>query len=149
MTHRATSYRNTTRRPWPGICVCAVWLALVPTSGQAQNDYESISALWQQSISATRLAGYKASERLIISNIWTGMLGRDAIVKHSLRVKVDTWAKRFTIEYVSDKRHRETLAVTLYKTTNPREMSAHFEHVVYEDGAVKLRFCGITRLQRI
>ncbi len=74
MTHRTISDRENTRRPWPGICVCAVWLALVSTSGQAQNDYESVPALWQQSISATRLAGYKASERLIVSNIWAGTL---------------------------------------------------------------------------
>lgn len=144
--------RGRSRPSWALLCVYVFVVLLNPGSlpGQNRDQHESVPALWQQSLSATRLTGYKDSERLIVSNIWTGMLGRDAVVKHTLRVKVDTWAKRFTTVYVSpDKKNKESLSVTLYKTTNSREMSAHFEHIVYEKGEIKLRFCGITRMNRI
>ena len=132
--------------PW----LFAVLLSTCLAAGQAVEDYKSVSALWQQGLSITRLADYKQSERLVISDIWSGTLGQDAVIKHSLKVKVDTWGKRFITTYESpDKKDKEILSVTLYKTTNPREISAHFEHIVYEKGEIKLRFCGITRLARI
>ena len=133
----------------------ALWLlaTLLSTSvaaGQAADDYKSVPALWQQGISITRLTDYKQSERLVISDIWSGTPGQDAVMKHSLKVKVDTWGKRFITTYESaNKKDKEIFSVTLYKTTNPREISAHFEHIVYANGEIKLRFCGITRLARI
>ena len=132
--------------PWPFAMLLSTSLA----AGQAVEDYRSVPALWQHGLSITRLTDYKQSERLVISDIWSGTLGQDAVIKHSLKVKVDTWGERFITTYQSaDKKDKEILSVTLYKTTNAREISAHFEHIVYEKGEIKLRFCGITRLARI
>jgi hypothetical protein len=134
----------------------ALWLlaVLLTTSlgaGQAAEQQESVPSLWHQSISITRLTEYKQSERLVISDIWSGTPGQDAAIKHSLKVKVNVWGRPFTTASGSaDKKgDKETLSVTLYKTTNPMEISVHFEHIVYEKGEVKLRFCGITRVPRI
>lgn len=149
MMHQNGRDWNRARRAELIICLFTIVLSTGWMTAQDHDEYESVSGLWQHSLSATRLAGYKNNERLIVSNIWTGVLGRDAMVKHSLKVKVDTWARKFATTYVSpDKKNKETLSVTLYKTTNSQEMSAYFEHIVYEKGQVKLRFCGVTRLTR-
>jgi hypothetical protein len=44
---------------------------------------------------------------------------------------------------------KETFTVTLHKLDDPQEIEAEFEHIVYQDGKVKLRFAGITRLARL
>lgn len=130
-------------------CIGIILLAYF-ASAQGTHDYESVAALWHHGLSATRLAGYKNSERLLVSDIWSGTPGQNAIIKYSFKIKVNVWGRQFTTSsQAADKKSRETLSVTLFKTTNRREMSAHFEHIVYEKGEVKLRFCGVTRLPRI
>ena len=74
----------------------------------------------------------------------------DAVVTHSLEVKVSAWDKPFTATYEStDKRQKEVLTVTLHETGNPKEIRAEFDHVVSEDGTVILRFSGLTVLVRV
>ena len=94
---------------------------------------KSIPSLWYHGLSATRLAGYRVSERLLISDIWSGTSGQNAVLKYRLKVRMNVWGRQFTTASQSaDKKSRETLSVTLLKTTNRHEMSAHFEHVIYE-----------------
>jgi hypothetical protein len=110
---------------------------------------ESIPAHWHHGLSSTYLTNYRKGEHLIISDIWTGTLTIDAVVKHSLQVKVLAWDKPFTtVSESTDKHQKEVLTVTLRETDNPKEMKADFDHIVYEDGAVSLRFSGITILAR-
>lgn len=138
--------RSCTRR---SVCLLAMMLSTTLAVAQGAKDRESVPALFHQGVSISRPAGYQQSERLIISEIWMGTPGRDAVVKYSMRVKVNTWTKKFTVSQSDDKKTKEVLSVTLYKTTNSHELSVHFEHTVYEKGEIKLQFSGITRLHRI
>src|SRR3954454_14165667 len=52
---------------------------------------ESIPARWHHGLSSTYLTEYAKGEHLVISDIWTGTLGSDAVVKHSLEVKIAAW----------------------------------------------------------
>lgn len=111
---------------------------------------ESIPARWHHDLSSTYLTDYRNGEHLIISNIWTGTLGHDAVVKYSLEVKVSAWDKPFIATNESaDRQHKEVLNVTLHETNNPKEMEAEFEHTVYEDGQTYLKFSGVTILARV
>ena len=111
---------------------------------------QSVPARWHQGLDSTYLTDYHKGEHLIISNVWTGTEMVDAVVKHSLEVKVSAWDKPFTAAYESaDKRQKETLTVTLHETSNPKEMRAEFDHVISEDGTVILRFSGLTVLTRV
>ncbi|MDD5260760.1 MAG: hypothetical protein PHD76_02830 [Methylacidiphilales bacterium] len=124
-------------------------LPFVLHATEIPNDFKSVPAKWHQGLDSTVLVGYKKGEHLIVSDIWTGTPGRDAVIKHMLAVKISQWGKPFTDQYEStDKKQKETLTVTLYETDNAQEMKAEFEHTVYETGKVVLRFSGITILQR-
>jgi hypothetical protein len=110
---------------------------------------ESIPALWHHGLNSTYLTDYHKGEHLIISDIWTGTPAIDAVIKHSLQVKVSGWDRAYTENSESDdKHHKETLTVTLHETKNPKEMKADFDHTVYEDDHVVLRFSGVTVLAR-
>jgi hypothetical protein len=112
-------------------------------------DLRMIPAIWHHGLNSSRLVDYKEGEHLVISDIWTGSLGSDAVVRHSLEVKVSAWDKPFSKSVESeDKQRKETLTVTLHRTNNPREMKAEFEHTVYEAKRVVLKFSGITLLVR-
>lgn len=109
--------------------------------------FESIPAIWHQGLSISRLVGYEKGEYLVVSDIWTGTPGRDAVVRHSLEVKVDLPGRAFTAtQAATAKTPKETLTVTLIGTENPKELAAHFEHTVGEGNNVQLQFSGITRL---
>ncbi len=123
------------------------FIMVLPFSAHAQ---ESNPAIWRQELSSTRLVGYKANEQLIYSWIITGTYGVNATVRYSMEVKVDSWDKPFTATRESvDKKEKETFTVTLRNLHDPKEIEAEFEHVVYQDGRVKLRFAGVTRLVRL
>ena len=128
----------------------SVALALIAFLASYTYSLESIPAKWHHELSSTSLVGYKKGEHLIISFIHTGTLGKDAVVKHSLEVKVSAWAKPSTqVLELKDGKTRETLTVTLYEMTTPKEMKADFEHIVFENGVVVLKFCGTTVLTRV
>ena len=94
---------------------------------------ESVPAVWNHGLSITTLVDYKKGEYLVLSDIWTGTLGRDASIRHSLQVKVESLSKAFTAtQAATDKAPKETLTVTLVETDNPTEFAAHFEHTVGE-----------------
>lgn len=123
-----------------------------PAGGKAGeiSDIQMVPALWNHGLNSTNLVGYRKGEHLIISDMWTGALGNDAVIRHSLRVKVSAWNKPFTADWESDdKRQKETLTVTLRAMKNEREMGAEFDHTVFEDGRVVLRFSGTTILARL
>jgi hypothetical protein len=113
-------------------------------------DLRMVPSLWHHGLNSTRLDDYHEGEHLIISDIWTGALGSDAVVKHNLEVKVSAWGKQFSTSFESEDKHRkEMLTVTLHKTETPTEMRAEFDHTVYEGSRVVLRFSGMTLLARV
>jgi len=119
-------------------------IAILSTTISAQ---EYVSPIWQQDLMWTRLVGDSSGSYRIRSDINTGIVGKDATVRHSIEVKIDSWNKPFR---VTDKSAagRETLVITLRKTSNPKEMDATFEHVVYAGQRIMLKFAGVTRLVR-
>lgn len=127
-----------------------VALASIILLSSLSYSYESIPANWRHELHSTSLVGYKKGEHLIISSIYTGTLGKDAVVKHSLEVKVSTWGKPSTqVLELRAGTTRETLTVTLYELAQSKEMKADFEHVVFENDVIFLKFCGTTVLTRV
>ncbi|MCI0533834.1 MAG: hypothetical protein L0Z50_01260 [Verrucomicrobiales bacterium] len=125
-------------------------LALVAFPSSSCLSYESIPAKWRHDLASTALVGYKNAEHLVVSSIYTGTLGSDAIVQYSLEVKVSSWGRPFSSTLTSkDGKAKETLTVSLYESSNSKEMRADFEHLVSENGSVILKFCGTTVLARV
>ena len=122
-------------------------IIVLPFAAQAQ---ESIQAVWRHELSSTRLVGYKENEQLVYSWIITGTYGVNATVRYTMEVKVDSLDKPFTATRESvDEKEKQTLMVTLHKLDDPKEIEAEFEHIVYQDEKVKLKFSGVTRLVRL
>lgn len=133
----------------PKACIGVLTAALVISLTGPVHALKAVPAKWQHYLLSTYLTDYKKGEHLIISSIFTGH-GKDASVRHSLEVKVTSWGKPFTETYESeDKKSKEVFTVTLVETDNPKEMKAEFEHSVYENGELKLRFSGVTILARL
>ncbi|MFC2049018.1 hypothetical protein ACFLR5_02225 [Elusimicrobiota bacterium] len=111
---------------------------------------ESIPAKWQHELSSTYLTDYKKDEHLVISSIYKGTHGVDAVEKYGLEVKVGEWEVPYKKEYESKKgKYKEILTVTLYEMDDPKEIKVKFKHVVYENEKIKLMFSGITILVRV
>ena len=111
---------------------------------------ESVPAIRHQGLSSTYLTDYKKGEHLIMSDIHTGTPGKDAVIRHMLQVKVETFGKAYSSTYESpDKKSKESLTVTLTETDDPQELEAQFEHAVRVGGNLTLKFCGITRVRRV
>ena len=107
--------------------------------------FEFLPAEWTEELGITRLDGYADNEFLVLSNIAQTQPVRT--VRHHLEVKVSAFDKSFTAEEQSpDRKLKETLSITLHPTTDQKHFKAEFEHVVYEDGEVTLRFSGVTIL---
>ena len=109
---------------------------------------ESIPAKWNHALSSTQLAGSKPGEYLVFSFISTGISSAKS-VRYAAEVMVSSWDKEFMTTLESkDKKIKETFSVILRTTDNPKEMSAVFEHVVYDNGKLMLKFSGQTLLTR-
>ena len=108
---------------------------------------EYVNAVWRQELLWTRLVGDAPGTYRVHSAIITGVVGVNAAERYSLEVRVTSWNTPFEVTRESAT-ERETLTVTLRETTDPKEMEATFEHVVYEGKKVKLKFAGVTRLMR-
>lgn len=125
-------------------------IVLVIALASAAHAFRYLPATWRHDLGSTRLVGYKKGEHLIVSSIVTGTVGRDAVQKYGLDVKVSAWGKPFTaMQQSKDKKQKEVLIVTLYKMADIREMKAVFDDTVYESGKVKLKFSGTTLLARL
>jgi len=99
------------------------------------------------------LVGDKASELRIHSGIYAGVLGHNASQRFAQEVRVQAWGKPFTVTSRVYQRpdlerdgttYKEVFTVTLYETEDPKEMRAEFEHIVYRNEKIYLRFAGIT-----
>ena len=110
---------------------------------------ESLPAKWNHALGSTYLTDYKKGEHLIISDISTGMPPKSS-VRYSCTVKVLSWDKEFTTTQEStDTATKETFSVTLHTTDDPKEMIAVFNHAVFKNGKLFLRFSGQTILARL
>jgi hypothetical protein len=111
--------------------------------------YESIPAIWHHDLSSTVLSDYTSGEYPIVSWISTGLLGKNASIKHMQEVKVSAFGKSFSGS-IKDKNNKlaEIFTVTLYEMDDPRRMRATYEHIVYNGGKEDLRFSGSTILMR-
>ena len=125
--------------------ICLLLLTTLISSNIHAQEY--VPALWRQELLWTRLVGDIPGDYRISSSISTGTVGINAAVMYNLEVKVDSWNKPFKVTRESAT-ERQTLMVTLRKTSNPKEMDAIFEHVVYEGKKIKVKFAGVTRLVR-
>jgi len=111
---------------------------------------KSIPAKWQHDLESTYLKDFAKGEHLVLSSIRTDTPGVDTVTKYHLKVKVTEWGKPFTKSYESsEQNYKEVLTVTLYESDNKKEMKAEYDHVVYENNEVKLRFSGVTVLVRV
>jgi hypothetical protein len=113
----------------------------------AATAFESLPAKWKHSLRSTHLKGYKPGEHLIVSDISTG-ISPDSTVHHSLEIKVTSWNQKFSTNRKAMDKNDQTFSVTLKPMDNPKEMIAVFEHCVYENGELKLKFSGQTILTR-
>ncbi|EDY15761.1 hypothetical protein CfE428DRAFT_6714 [Chthoniobacter flavus Ellin428] len=108
------------------------------------------SAIWSQGIFSNRLADDKTTELWIYSFIYTGTLGDDASIRFEQKIKVPISGKPFTVvspvyqrkDEPQGAKYKETLTVTLRKTNNPDELRAEYEHIVYRNKKIFLRFAG-------
>jgi len=123
---------------------------LLACSYVSADDYASIPAIWHHDIASTVLKGYKPGEHFIISTITKGMPGINAEAGHMVELKVSAWGKPFTETIESpDRTEKDVFAVTLFETSNPKEMKADFNHTVYKANKMFLKFSGTTVLVRV
>lgn len=124
------------------------WLILFGMLSSVQA-FESLPAIWRHDLSSTKLTGYSAEEFYIVSHIFTGRMGLDAVQQHGLELKVTGFGKAFsTTSKAMDGKLAERFEVTLHETPNPRQIRADYESLVYKNGKPFLRFSGSTLLQR-
>jgi hypothetical protein len=110
-------------------------------------DYKYIASDWLHELGITRLAGYGDGEFLVLSEI----IQQRPIptVRHHLEVKISALGKTFTAASEStDRKRRESLAILLRASPDPKQFKVAFDHMVFEDGVRTLRFSGVTFLPR-
>lgn len=111
--------------------------------------YEAQPAKWNHSLYSSFLTDYKKGEHLVISYISTGFPGVNSVIKYGVELKITQWDKPFSSTAESpDKKTKETLRVTLHELPDSKEMRADFDHQVFQDGKLFLKFSGSTLLSR-
>ncbi len=123
---------------------------MLACSSVIADDYMSVSAIWHHNLASTVLKGYKTGEHFIISSIMKGEPGVNAESRNMVELKVTAWGKPFTETIESpDQTEKDVFTVTLFETSDPKEMKADFDHTVYKDKKIFLRFRGTTMLVRV
>lgn len=111
--------------------------------------FESLPAVWRHDLSSTVLNGYRPGEYYIVSHIYTGRLGFDAVQRHGLELKVAEFDRPFSKTLKSyNGEIAESFEVTLHEMPDPKEMRADYDSIVYKNGKQFLRFSGSTILRR-
>lgn len=127
-----------------------ILIALIVVAVACSNAFaiEVRPAKWNHALYSTQLANSKPGEYQVFSFISTGMSSSKS-VRHAAEVMVSSWDKEFMTTLESkDKKIKETFSVILRTTDNPKEMIAVFEHVVYDNGKLMVKFSGQTILTR-
>ena len=107
---------------------------------------EFVRAVYTHELLLTRLADAKKDEHVIQSSITDD----HRVTRYSVEVKVTSFGKPFTATSESADGHvKETLTVTLTPMDDAKQMQAKFDHVVRQDGEVRLQFSGLTVLARL
>lgn len=113
---------------------------------------KSIPAKWHHELYSTYLTDYKKDEHLIISSIYSGTPGKDAVVKYDIEVKIESWDTEFIqnkqYEYNKSK-YKEILSITLSKMHDPKCMKAKYSHIVIMNGIKEIESSGLTELVRV
>jgi hypothetical protein len=127
-----------------------VFLGLFAAVGPLRGDSPALrQALYHHQLDFCQESSSSAGQQPVTSRIFPDSRLADAKTAATYSESVDAkeFDKPFTASHLSpDGKNGDTFKITLHRTNKPDQARAEFEHTVYNEGEVELRFSGVTRV---